>query len=189
MAQYTKSAPLVYDDRPFIEYTIPRHQHIFPWDDILALSEKRESPINIIRGLSPAELERLDTEWRARKATWHVRDQGFAAIARGDYATAYQHFEKVLAKDPTDTYAAHFLKEIYWRFGVELSRRQRWPDAVQLYARAADLQPDDPKGHFYLGVALRNAGRTSEAIAALQRSLALQPDLDEARKFLRDITR
>ncbi|MBE0432225.1 fused MFS/spermidine synthase [candidate division WOR-3 bacterium] len=189
MKEYTRNAPLVYDDRPFIEYTIPRHQHIFPWDAILALSKTRESPVSIIRGIPPAELDDLGSEWRGRKATWYARDQGFAAIALGDYATAYRNFEIVLANDPTDSYAAHFLKEIYWRYGVELSRQQRWAEAVQLYARAAALQPDDPKGHFYLGVALNNAGRISEAIAALERCLALQPDFDEARKFLRNITR
>jgi tetratricopeptide (TPR) repeat protein len=185
--QYASNVALVVDDRPYIEYSIPRHQHIFPWNEILALSAKRESPINIITGISQSTREELNSTWTLRKKTWAIRDQGFAAIAQGDHGTARLHLEHVYANDPQDRYAIFFLKEIYWRYGVELSRRQRWQEAVLLYKRAVLLEPDDPRGHFYLGVALYNAGQNEEAITAIGQALALQPDLREAQDFLQEI--
>jgi spermidine synthase len=185
--QYTSNVALVLDDRPHIEYSIPRHQHIFPWNEILGLAAKRESPINIITGISQSTREALNSTWMVRKKTWAIRDQGFAAIAQGDHGTARVRFEHVYANDPQDRYAVFFLKEIYWRYGVELSRRQRWQEAVALYKRAVLLEPDDPRGHFYLGVALYNAGQTHEAVTAIGQALTLQPDLREAQEFLQEI--
>jgi tetratricopeptide (TPR) repeat protein len=185
--QYTSNVALVLDDRPHIEYSIPRHQHIFPWNEILGLAAKRESPINIITGISQSTREELNSTWTVRKKTWAIRDQGFAAIAQGDHGTARVRFEHVYANDPQDRYAVFFLKEIYWRYGVELSRRQRWQEAVALYKRAVLLEPDDPRGHFYLGVALYNAGQTHEAVTAIGQALTLQPDLREAQEFLQEI--
>lgn len=185
--QYTKNVPLVRDDRPYIEYSIPRHQHIFPWNDILNLSATRESPISIIKGISQSTRLELNATWAVKKKTWMIRDQGFAAIAQGDRSAARVHLEHVYANEPEDRYAIFFLKEIYWRYGVELSRRKRWDEAAALYTRAAFLEPDDPRGHFYLGVAFYNAGRISEAITAIRRALDLQPDFGEAQKLLQKI--
>ena len=185
--EYTSGVDLVRDDRPFIEYSIPRHQHIFPWDEVLSLSATRESPIDIIRGIPQSTRQELNATWAARQKTWAHRDQGFAAIAQGDYGAARVHLESVYANDPQDRYAIFFLKEIYWRYGVELSRRQRWQEAIVLYKRPVLLEPEDPKGHFYLGVALYNAGQNREAISAINQALTLQPDFREARDFLQEI--
>jgi spermidine synthase len=187
LREYTKNVALVHDDRPYIEYSIPRHQHIFPWDEVLGLSATRESPINIMRSIPESIRAELNSTWVIKKKIWTIRDQGFAAIAQGDYGTARLRLEHVYANDPQDRYAAFFLKEIYWRYGVELSRRRRWQEATAVYRRAALLEPDDPKGHFYLGVALYNAGQNQEAMKAIRQALVLQPDFREARNFLQKI--
>ncbi len=188
LRKYTRGAQVVTDDRPFIEYSIPRHKHIFPWDDILSLSTARESPITIIQGISIPEREALVTSWKKKKETWSIRDQGFAAIAQGDYAAACVHLENVYANDPNDRYAIFFLREIYWRYGVELSRRERWDDAVAFYQRAVSLAREDPRGYFYLGVSLYNAGRSQEALVALRRAIHLKPDFREALDLVQKIT-
>ena len=187
--QYTENTPVIRDDRPFIEYSIPRHQHISPWSSILDLAANRESPIDIIKGITRSMRDKLYSTWATKKRVWTIRDQGFAAIAQGDHATARVHFEHVYANDPDDRYAIFFLKEIYWRYGVELSRRKRWDEAIALYKRAAFLEPGDPKGHFYLGVAFYNAGYIHEAFTAINRSLELQPNFEEAQNYLRKISR
>lgn len=184
LKQYTKDVSPVRDDHPFIEYSIPRHQHIFPWDDILLLAANRESPLHIVKGLTASETGVLHKTWMARKDSWTARDRGFAAISRGNYAAARDYLEDAYAGNPEDRYAAYFLKEIYWRYGVRLSRRRQWAEAVRFYTRAASLDPDDPQARFYLGVALYNAGRVSDALSEIRRALQLQPDFEEALNFL-----
>jgi spermidine synthase len=187
LKRYTQDVPLIWDDHPFIEYSIPRHQHVFPWDDILVLAAKRESPFHIVQGLTLSDRQRFHTTWTAKKESWIARDRGFAAISQGDYAEARGYLEEAYMNNPDDRYAAYFLKEIYWRYGVALSRQQKWTEALRFYARAARLDPRDPKARFYFGVALYNDGRPTQALIEIRQALQLKPDFEEAKDFLRRI--
>jgi tetratricopeptide (TPR) repeat protein len=57
-------------------------------------------------------------------------------------------------------------------------------EALKVFARAANLAPDDPDHHFILGRALIDAGRPGEALPALRQAIQLHPDSAEYRLSL-----
>jgi len=184
LAEFAKGAPIIRDDHPFIEYTIPRHKHIFPWNEILSLAKNRESPISLIKDITPFEQDSLERKWRMKKSSWVERDHGFAALSQGDFPAARRHLEVACSNNPEDRYAKYFLKEIYWRYGVEFTHQGRYSEALEAYKRATRLDPGDHKAHFYLAVAFYNAGRTEESMKEAKISLGLKPDFKLAKSFL-----
>jgi len=72
-----------------------------------------------------------------------------------------------------------------------LSWRQTlvWRDSVTLWTRVAEVSPGSSVGPHRLGVALREAGRDDEALAAFERALALPPPAgaDDARYDLAEV--
>ena len=50
------------------------------------------------------------------------------------------------------------------------------PDALRSLQRAAELSPRHYDTHYYVGLALRHAGRMSEARQALRNALSLRPE-------------
>jgi Flp pilus assembly protein TadD len=70
--------------------------------------------------------------------------------------------------DPAETKAA-------WREGVELYDAGRFADASERLDVAAAGRPDDPYGHYLLGLALWKSGELDRAEEALARSAELYP--------------
>ncbi|MFH1733155.1 MAG: hypothetical protein ABIE92_00480 [bacterium] len=184
LQNYVKDHPVLRDDRPFTEYTIPRHQHLNPWEDILALADQRESPIPLLTNVSlecKAELrERFE---RSRKG-WVARDKGFAAYDQADFQSARKYLEAAYQNEPTDRYAAYFLKEIYWRYGVDFSLRKMFDRAVLAYQRAVDIDPEDSEARLYLALAFEQAGQKEAALEEAEYALNLQSDLGRAQQLV-----
>ncbi|RJP81468.1 MAG: tetratricopeptide repeat protein [Candidatus Zixiibacteriota bacterium] len=184
LRDYTRGAPLLRDNRPFLEYRIPRHQHVSPWDAILSLSERRESPLPWVTARQPGLRDSLSRAWEKRREAWTERDRAFAAYARSQVPAARKGFEAALQSLPEDRYATHLLQEIYWRYGVEFSRRGQWEQALEAYRRAVQIDSTDAEGRFYLAVTLDHAGQRDAATRELEVALALRPDYPEARDML-----
>ncbi len=180
---FVAGAPLLCDDRPFLEYSIPRHQHISPWEEMLSLSEQRESPFSLLQASSQT-LDSLQRLWSEKTSIWLARDRGYAAYSQGDFPAARGSLEKVLQNAPEDRYAAYFLKEIYWRYGVEFSRRGAWEEALRVYQQAVRIEPQEAEAHFYLAVALDNAGHRQEAVSEIRAALQLDPENTDAKNYL-----
>jgi spermidine synthase len=185
LKEYTKGASVMRDDRPFTEYTIPRHQHLHPWNEMLVLAEDRQSPLPLLTGIPSDELDSLRNRWESSKAVWIARDRGLAAYQQGDFNNTRRFLETALKGNPGDRYTAYFLKEVYWRYGVEFSRRGRWNQAVDAYRRACRVDPQSAEAHFYLAIALENAGDLSQSKRETQIALKLNPDLPEAQNLLK----
>ncbi|MCW8924653.1 MAG: sulfotransferase, partial [Xanthomonadales bacterium] len=64
-----------------------------------------------------------------------------------------------------------------------------YAQAIDLYRRAADLEPGNPLYHFSLGRYLLVAGLSKEALEAYDRGLALKPDSPHARSARLDALR
>ena len=62
------------------------------------------------------------------------------------------------------------------RFG-----EQRYEEALALYRTMLEIDPDSALTHSNLGATLYHLGRLEEALERIERSLALDPDLDIAR--------
>lgn len=56
--------------------------------------------------------------------------------------------------------------------GISFRQAAYWQDDITLFSRTAALYPEGPVGHNSLGVALKKAGRTEEAIASFERAYA-----------------
>ena len=54
-------------------------------------------------------------------------------------------------------------------------KRQRYGEALDLYRRLVEVSPRNPSAHHGVGTALFFLGRLDEALAALERALALDP--------------
>lgn len=94
--------------------------------------------------------------------------KGYAAIQRGDYATAVRHYEKAAGANPASAEAHNDLGGAY-RFAWRLE------DAIASFMRATELDPDFATAFHNLGITLVDAGRTELGIQALERALELRP--------------
>jgi predicted TPR repeat methyltransferase len=125
--------------------------------------------------------ERERPEERRRSVTRETSEQGSAADRRealaaailllrggrlGDAESAYR---QVLAKDPDDPDALHFL-------GLICHQRGRGADAVDLIRRAIAVAPGYADAHNNLGNVLKMLDRLEEAADAYRRALELRPD-------------
>jgi predicted TPR repeat methyltransferase len=68
--------------------------------------------------------------------------------------------------------------------GMTLADMKLYVAAVDELTTATQLQPDNSSVHYRLGMALFNKGDKERAAVALQRSIELNPEADEARHFL-----
>jgi tetratricopeptide (TPR) repeat protein len=103
-----------------------------------------------------------------------VRMLGMVARSRGDYAKAIDCFRAVLATWPEDV----FLRT---ELGLSLLALGEVQGAIEHFRHACERAPDSGPAWFNLGEALWQQACGDEAVAALQRSLALEPRHVEAR--------
>lgn len=105
------------------------------------------------------------------------REEGLAALQRGDYEHAVNALERAHAASPDD-----FLILLY--LGGAYHQTKRDPEAVRLLSRAVQLQPQSAQAHYNLGIALDRVRQPRAAIAMLERALVLQPDYPMAQHAL-----
>lgn len=103
---------------------------------------------------------------------------GYASFRLGNYRTALEANEKVLARDPDDVYA---LKGK----GLCLSRLGNTEEGIKLLRRAVSLTDEsfmDP--YFDLAIVLSEIGRKSEAIAVIEEGREKSPQFIEQSQAL-----
>ncbi|MDQ2961919.1 MAG: tetratricopeptide repeat protein [Pseudomonadota bacterium] len=89
--------------------------------------------------------------------------------ASGDMAAAEATYRDVLAREPDNALAQHFLGVIHYQRG-EIGT------ALPLLERAVAAQPGETEFHNNLGLALAAADRETDAIGAYRAALSLEPD-------------
>ena len=99
-----------------------------------------------------------------------------ALFALGRFAEAVPHYERVQQARP-DSPDAHY------DLGLALSRTGDLDGATRHFSAALRLRPN-PGSYLNYARFLAGAGRATEAIAALEQALRLQPDFIEARREL-----
>ena len=73
----------------------------------------------------------------------------------------------------------------HYNLGRDLAERGEVDAAIAEYLHALGIRDDIAQIHFELGLALERQGRHAEAIAALERAVAIYPDFPEAQDRLR----
>ena len=161
----------------------------------LAPEEETAEPLNNLvallyrRGDKLVQNERHDDAiagWR--EALTHTADPSIAfslhiKMGRAEWArsasaaAAAPHYERALAIDESEASVLGDLASLR-------IAQQRYADATTLFQRALEQMPDAARFHAGLGYALYASGQANAAIASLERALALDADLDEARTHL-----
>ena len=127
---------------------------------------------------------------------------GNVSLGTGKYQNAIDHFEAAVDADPKNPEALVGLARTYgrmervdealatfdlairlrpadWRMyhqlGLLLHRRKEYAEAVEPFRRVAQLTPGSAQALLNLGAALHGAGQTSQARAAYERSIAIEP--------------
>lgn len=123
---------------------------------------------------APSAPEELDRSLRAEFAMNIMR------LRRGDKDDAVREFQRMV--DTSDGIVpAH--KHMFTDFGVDL-RKSRLNDlALSSFQRALDLSPNDSHAMFNVARALYELGQYDEAGQYLDRALAVEPDLDCAKRL------
>ena len=115
----------------------------------------------------------------ATAATAHYLE-GLALLGQERPTEAARQFERVVEQDPHHFQALDRLA--HWLFG-----EREYEEALDLYRSQAALEPDNPTVHANIGVTLHFLGRTEEALASMQRVLALDPDNESARSLVEEL--
>ncbi len=97
---------------------------------------------------------------------------GTIALTSNRLSDAESFFERAIDLSPNNAVYYTNLGEVYRRL-------QDFDRAINRLERATLLNPKLAAAHFNLGAALRAAGRTREGLIAMQRAVAIRPDIDE----------
>ncbi len=118
-------------------------------------------------------------EWLAARRPgdfqyWQEVGQRMGRLGCGDdlagiYAPVFAEADRLLTSDPGDV-------GICLDAGILLGFSGRPADALEMYLRVLDVDPESPAALFNTGLVLFDLGRESEARACLEKFIALHPD-------------
>src|SRR5579872_1649903 len=132
---------------------------------------------NLARGL-PRLIAGIAKE-RAANPEFSVQ-LGLALLSAGKPANAVAAFESALTREPRSAPA-------YLDLADALTQSRQAPRATAVLNRAVKIAPDEPLLWYQLGLAHWVAGRSADAIAALEKSIAFDPDVAEAHNVLASV--
>ena len=107
---------------------------------------------------------------------------GLCYMQRGELKKAADILERLVrlegAFDPEH-------KHLYNEFGMNLRKQGMLDEAIGYYGRAIELHEEDEGLHLNIARAYHEKGENMEAAKHLQRSLGINPDFEEAAKFMK----
>jgi len=181
---YTSGAPVVTDDFPVIEYSIPRSKNRFLYEEIAELQQDQETIAAYLTGVSVKEKEELEMRIKNAGLGRTSMLRGFESYRKGSYAQAFEHFSRCLDLDYDQAYIKHFMKKICYRFADACAARGKFEEARAFCLQAVVLDPDDPETHLALGIANRSCGDLEEALKQFSLALKIKPDYQKTRDWL-----
>jgi tetratricopeptide (TPR) repeat protein len=102
---------------------------------------------------------------------------GLIFMARGDYATALNYFERAIPYTPN-------YSTLDVNLGIALGGLHRDAEAEQHFRRAISLAPDVADPHFFYGRWLNAVGRTPESASQLEQAVRINRFAFDARDLL-----
>src|SRR5439155_7288073 len=99
----------------------------------------------------------------ARRKAVEANNRAFGMLAQKRYADAIAEFERGIQQDPK-------LPELHLGLGRAYEETQQNSKAEVAFDRYTKLRPDDPDGHYYLGLVLDAQNRPRQAAAALRKA-------------------
>jgi len=135
-----------------------RHVPDFPAEVLATVSEP------------PGAVAGTEIDWVGLKG---LNLQAEKALRQGRVREGLGLFGNSTAQNPVQM-------DVYLSVGWNLIDLKRPAVAAQWFAKCTALFPEYQEGHYYLGLALGQAGRTDKAIASLRRALEINPLYYEA---------
>lgn len=160
-----------------------------------------EQPVSLAGGKEQSlRAQMLDTSMGQRNSAIAAYNAAVGAHAEGDAAGAIRHLEEAVALDPTFREALSLLAEMRsdqaasaeaaaaaepraieaYNEGARASQAGNVAEAVDRFRAALELNPAFAEAHVGLASIDYNRGRYDDALAAVERALALQPDHGKA---------
>ena len=102
-----------------------------------------------------------------------LNEQAVALQRKGRWAEAESLYLQILAIDPQDFTARHFL-------GVARAQSGRMEEALAEIALAIQIRPDDPEARLNHANVLKMLGRLDESLTEFERALSLKPGWPQA---------
>lgn len=90
-----------------------------------------------------------------------INEEGIRGFMGGDYATAHDHFVEALKMNPESAILLHNVALVSF---LRLNREK----SVELWRKAASIEPNNPRYRYHLAFALSSEGRIEEAIKEYQ---------------------
>jgi tetratricopeptide (TPR) repeat protein len=131
-----------------------------------------------------------------RLGQWAEAEKQFKAVLalKSNLDEAYYNYGVVLTLQKRDTEAADAFRraidanplhaQAYNNLGVLLERERRWEDAAGAYRQAIEHQPAFRLGRFNLARMLIALGRNDDAVAELEKLIALAGDDQESPRYV-----
>lgn len=141
----------------------------------------RLASLGYIGGVPPSS-EDLEEE-RARKdpkdmvGAFRAFEEANWKVQAGQFGEAASVIEPLLSLDPENSVFRGLLAQAH-------RGMKNLPRAIQLYREAVAASPRDPEARYNLAVALQEAGRPAEALAAVAESIRRDPRRPEAHNVL-----
>ena len=92
---------------------------------------------------------------------------------------AEEHYHRVLELNPRNEEALKYLATSYFN-------RKRYREALDLYRKLSEVEPDNAKTHNNIGAALIYLGQSEAAVRSFEHALSLDPTLEGARISLKE---
>lgn len=141
-----------------------------------AAVNKPESVVDLVKP-GAAYAEPLEARAADSRAMEYFR-KGFELAEQGKYEEALKAYEEGKRIDAkVEKFPQFRLKEAREIYERGFSIRTKSPSqAIELFARAAEIEPANPQTYNNIGWLLIDLGRTEESIGYFKKALALQPN-------------
>lgn len=120
-------------------------------------------------------------------------ERGDAYLAEGHYEKAISDYQQVIQMLPKAVDARIRIGYVYLRRGDHKQGYQWFHDAIGIFPEFAEYDfiqrikrnPQDVHAHYGLGLVYRHSGPIYHAVDAFETVIALDPDHEQARQYLR----
>lgn len=106
---------------------------------------------------------------------------GLTYLERGETGKADNIFQRLIKMEATFE-AEH--KHLFNDFGINLRKNEMYDQAIEYYAKALSLSPNDENLHYNMARAWFGKADVEKTVEHLRSALALNKDLEIAQKFL-----
>ena len=187
VASITGPGRIVTDDNLALEFSAPRTQgSVEAYRKLLDLVARvRTNPMPLLSGWEPLGLSRDQAEGLAGRI-YQARAILMELLAHGgaEDPSRLERLREAHALFGGDPALNRHLAQNESAVGLASTGEGKFGQAAEHFARALQVDPENPGLHYSLGIAFGRMGMDAEALAELEKAVALDPSFFDARADL-----